>query len=192
MIRRKRSDTTIGAIEQAYGVRLNARSDMLLGNILKERGFDSQSQLLEAYRCRLAFHARKRRVFISFHKEDAKLLSGFRLMARNPRVAMEFYDNSLRDAIDSESKAYVKTVIRDLINRSSVLVCLVGNGTAWREWVDWELETATKLHKGVCGVRIPDTFGRVPQVLRDLEAPFGTWETFEIIKVIECAATRRS
>jgi hypothetical protein len=192
MIRKKRRDTTVGSIEDAYGVELNARRDMLLGNILQERGFDSQSQLLQALSGRLPWHARRRRIFISFHKEDARQLSGFKLMARNPRVAMEFYDNSLRDAIDSESKAYVKRVIRDLINRASVVVCLIGNGTAWREWVDWELETAASLHKGICGVRIPNSYGRVPRVLKGVNAPVAAWDTSEIIKVIETAAARRS
>lgn len=51
----------------------HTRGGMTLGNLLEERGFGSLSQLLEAYRGRLAYHARKRRLFLSFHAEDKML-----------------------------------------------------------------------------------------------------------------------
>jgi hypothetical protein len=192
MFFRKRADTKVATIEKNYSVDLNARGDMLLGNLLEDRGFCSQTQLLNALSGRLTEHARKRRLFISFHKEDAGYLSGFNLMAHNPRVALDFYNDSLRDAINSERKSYVKTVIREKINRVSVLVCLIGNGTAWREWVEWELETALSLQKGICGVRIPNTYGRIPAVLTQIGAPVAAWETVSIIKTIEYAAAKRS
>jgi hypothetical protein len=192
IFRAKRGDTLVATIEARYRVDLNARGDTLLRNLLLERGFDSQSQLLDACLGRLTEHARKRRLFISFHKEDAAQLNGFNLMARNPRVALDFYNNSLKDAINSEQRGYVKRVIRELINRASVLVCLIGNGTAWREWVEWELDTAVSLHKGICGIRIPGTYGRIPQVLKQVNAPIADWDTLSIIKTIESAAARRS
>jgi hypothetical protein len=79
MYRVKRIDTKIGQIELAYGVNLNARSDMLLGNLLEERGFDSLSQLIQACRGNLISHPRKRRLFLSFHAEDKLQVQGFRL-----------------------------------------------------------------------------------------------------------------
>jgi hypothetical protein len=192
VFRRKRGDTTVESIERQYGVDLNARGDMLLDNLLEERGFDSVTQLLQAFHGRLTEHGRRRRLFISFHKEDARQLGGFRLMARNPRVALEFYDGSLKDAIDSANKTYVKQVIRELINRASVVVCLVGNGTGWRDWVEWELETAVSLKKGICGVRIPATYGKIPTVLRSMDAMIADWDAVSMIKAIEYAAARRS
>src|SRR5258706_6581497 len=192
IFRTKRGDTRVATIEERYRIDLNARGDTLLRTLLPERGFDSQSQLLDAFFGRLTKHARKRRVFISFHKEDAAQLNGFNLMARNPRVALDFYNNSLRDSINSERRDYVKRIIRELINRASVLICLIGNGTAWREWVEWELDTAVSLHKGVCGIRIPGTYGRIPQMLKQVNAPIADWNTLSIIRTIECAAARRS
>jgi hypothetical protein len=46
-LRRKRSDTQVGTIEEQYGVDLDVRSDMELGTLLKRRGAESLSQLLE-------------------------------------------------------------------------------------------------------------------------------------------------
>src|SRR2546423_12157246 len=142
MFRAKRSDTTVRSIEATYGIELNARADMFLGNLLAERGFDSLSQLLKAYRGRLTRHPRRRHLFLSFHAEDKKQVEGFRLMSLNQRVALEFYDGSVRAPIKSEKGSYLRKVIREKIRRVEVLVCLIGNGTAWREWVDWEIDTA--------------------------------------------------
>ena len=47
---RKRSDTLTGTIEDTYNINLNTRRDTLLEIFWKERGFDSLTQLLQAYR----------------------------------------------------------------------------------------------------------------------------------------------
>ena len=189
--RTKRSDTKVASIEATYGINLNARSDMLLGNLLEERGFDSLSQLLEAYRGKLAYHPRRRRLFLSFHAEDKPQVQGFRLMSRNPNVDLDFFDSSLSVAIDSENSSYIKQVLRDKIRRASILVCLIGNGTAWRDWVDWEIRKAYEMGKGVCGVRLKGSYGRRPPELVERNAPVASWDMEQIITVIECAAARR-
>jgi len=190
-IRAKRSDTKVESIEASYSVNLNARGDMLLGNLLKERGFDSLTQLLEAYRGKLAYHPRKRRLFLSFHAEDKPQVRGFRLMAMNPKVDLDFYDGSLSVAVDSENGSYIKQVLRDKIQRASILVCLIGNGTAWRSWVDWEVQTAYEMGKGVCGIRLKGSYGHRPPELVTRSAPIASWDLQQIIAVIECAAARR-
>src|SRR5262245_53112105 len=57
MFRGKRADTMVSTIEKTYSVNFNVRSDALLGNLLEDRGFDSLSQLLDAYHGRAAQHA---------------------------------------------------------------------------------------------------------------------------------------
>jgi hypothetical protein len=192
MFRIKRADTLVGTIEHQYRVDLNARSDTLLGNLLEERGFDSLSQLLQAYRGRLTQHPCKRRVFLSFHAEDRAQVQGFRLMARNSRVDLDFYDGSVRDPVNSQNATYIRRVIGDKILQASVLVCLIGNGTAWRDWVDWEIRTAQANGKGLCGVRLKGSYGRTPPALREFGAPVAPWDLPAVIAAIECAAARRS
>jgi len=192
MFRTKRSDTEVGSIEQTYGISLNARSDMLLGNLLEERGLDSLSQLLDAWRGNLTHHPRRRRLFLSFHAEDRSQVQGFRLMSRNQNIHLEFYDASVRVPIESQSSSYVRQVIRQKIARSSVLVCLIGDATAWRDWVEWEIRSAYDMHKGVCGVRLKVSRGRAPSALLERRAPVARWDLEEIVAAIECAAARRS
>jgi hypothetical protein len=192
MFQRRRDDTQVKTIEREYGVDLRARGDMKLATLLEERGFESLTQFLKAYHGRLTAHARRRRIFISFHKEDQGQRAGLTLMSWNRNVDISFYDVSLKERIKSENLTYVRSKLRDLIGGCSVVVCLVGNGTAWREWVDWELSTAVRLGKGICGVRLKGTYGRFPAQLTRIGALTVEWEPQEIVRAIECAAARRS
>lgn len=192
MFRQKNSNTKVETVERAYRVDLNARGDMKLGNLLRKRGFESQSQLVRAARGQLAEHARQRRLFLSFHYEDRAQVSGFRLMAHSPNSPIDFYDGSIRSAVSSEQSKYLRRVIGEKIRRCSVVVCLIGNGTAWRDWVDWELDTAWRLGKGICGVRLKGSRGRTPETLRRIGAPIARWDQQAIVGAIECAAAKRS
>jgi hypothetical protein len=49
-LRRKRSDTHAGTIEELYHVDLSVRSDKTLGNVLRDEGVDSLSELLRKKR----------------------------------------------------------------------------------------------------------------------------------------------
>ncbi len=191
MFTAKRSDTLVRSIEATYNIDLNARGDMTLGNLLEKRGFDSLTQLLTAYRGNAASHARRRRLFLSFHAEDKPQVQGFRLMSYNGNIDLEFYDGSLQEPINSLRAPYVKQVLRPMIQRALVVVCLIGNGTAWRDWVDWELRTAAELGKGICGVRLKGSRGRTPAFLMEVGAPVAQWDTGQIVAAIECAAARR-
>lgn len=192
MFRSTRDDTLIKTIEARYGIDLHARGDAKLGNLLEKRGFDSVTQLVKAYRGELTYHACKRRIYLSFHVEDLPQVQGFRLMARAPNLEINFYDGSLREVINSTRGAYIKQQIRSIIQRNSVVVCLIGNGTAWRDWVEWELKTAFEFGKGICGIRLKDSRGRAPQLLQDIGAPIARWgDVKDLIAAIECAAARR-
>lgn len=165
---------------------------MTLGGLLRTRGFGSWSEFLKAYRGQANSHAKRRKVFLSFHAEDLRQVGGFRLMIHNPRVELTLYEPSAGQPVDSERSAYVRQRIRELIRASEVLVCLIGNGTAWRDWVDWEIGVAEQLHKGICGVRLKGSRGRTPAALRDLGSAVAGWEVAEIVAAIEQAAARRS
>lgn len=44
--RQIRGDTKVGTVEKRYGVDLGVRSDMKIGNFLKERGYPSLARML--------------------------------------------------------------------------------------------------------------------------------------------------
>jgi hypothetical protein len=150
----------VGTIEREHRVELNARRDMTLDSLLVERGFDSITQLLNAYQGRARSFARRRRLFLRFDADDKAQLSAFRLMAQNPNVEIDFYETSLKVPINSEDGTYLRQALRQKIGQASVLVCLIGNATASSEWAEWEIHAAKELGKGLCGVRLKGSHGR--------------------------------
>ncbi len=192
MIRVKRSDTLVSTVERQHRITLNTRSDALLGNLLRDRGFDSVTQLVDACKWKAEWHARRRRVFVSFHIEDAQHLTRLMKMAQNPRLELDIYNASVREPIRSKKGTYVRGRIAAKINRASVLICLVGDGTGWRDWVEWEIKKAHSLRKGVFGVRIPGTFGRRPRSIVDGQVPVVQWDHRRLVAAIEWAAATRS
>jgi hypothetical protein len=190
MFREKRSDTYVSSLEATYNIDLHVRSDMELGSLLRSRGFRSQTQLLKAYRGQLTSHPKKRRVFLSFHSDDLRKVQGVRLMFHNSSLELDLDDTISRRAVRSENESYVKTALRQRIVNSDVVVCIVGNGTGWRDWVDWELKTALEEGIPICGLRIPETYGRIPDLLNDRGAPLGYLEATSITATIECAIAR--
>lgn len=192
MIRQKRSDTLVSSIEATYGLDLNARSDMTLGNLLRERGFDSLTQFLTACRGHLTYHASPRRVFLSFHWEDLAQVRGFRLMMESDRVNLDISGEENRSPVRSKQSSYIKQALRTRIGAAEVVICMIGSATAWRDWVDWELRTAVECSKGVCGVRLKGSRGRTPAILSEIGAPVVGWDLSGIRSAIECAAARRS
>jgi antiphage defense system Thoeris ThsB-like protein len=82
----------------------------------------------------------KNRAFLSFIEEDKPHVHGLRLLAANPAYELEFYDESVRVAIDGRDADYIKRKIREKISRTSVTVSLISAQTHTSAWVDWELE----------------------------------------------------
>lgn len=190
--RRRRSDTLVRTIEGDLGIDLHVRGDAKIGNLVRRRGFSSLPQLLDAYHGEATEHARTRRVFISYHYEDLRQIQGLRLMMHNPNVKVEIYERSVREAVNSDRGAYVRSRIRPMIEKAEVLLCCIGNGTASRDWVDWEVRAAHHARLGLCGVRLKGSRGKTPRALVELGAPVRTWSAENIVQLIEQAAARRS
>jgi hypothetical protein len=129
---------------------------------------------------------KKKRVFLSFRAEDRQQVQGIRLLAANPDYDLEFYDESVRIAIDSRNADYVKRVIREKIARSSVTVCMISPLTFTSAWVDWELsESAQKGNKmiamGLKGV----TVAQLPDYFRTRDNWFWFWDPAKLRELIQ-------
>lgn len=188
-LRAKRSDTLIKSIEKTYCVDLNVRGDTKLGTLLSERGYSSQSQLLKAMNGKLEYHPRTRNIFISFHSEDFGKAQGLRLMFMNQKLNLDLEDVS-RKSVRSDNESYVRAALKNRIQNADVLLCVLGNGTGSRSWIEWELETALSLKIPICGVRIPSTYGKVPAELKLNNAFVAEWNASSITRVIEASIAR--
>ena len=104
----------------------------------------------------------KRRIFISYDHDDTQQVLGF-MGLRNIIDAFDFYNHKLDRRINSSDSNYVGKVIADeYIRPASVTVVLIGNRTADSDWVRWEIAESIRQGKGILGIRIKDTYGRIP------------------------------
>lgn len=188
-LRTKRSDTLIRNVEKTYGINLNVRGDTKLGTVLDNRGYNSQSQLVKAIKGNLNYHPFKRNIFVSFHSNDFAKAQGLRLMFMNQNLNFDLKDVS-RKSVRSDNESYVRNALRSRIKNADVVICVLGNGTGSRDWIDWELETALSLRIPICGVRIPNTFGKFPEHLKIKNASVAEWAPESIISVIEATIAR--
>lgn len=127
-----------------------------------------------------------KRVFLSFRVEDRKQVDGIRLMAANDGFDLEFYDESVRVPYDSDNAAYIRSKIREKINRTTVTVCLVNSLTHTSKWVDWEIETsAAKGNKIIC-MGLPGVTGSLtlPPTARALGLPWYLWDHKHLTRLI--------
>lgn len=128
-----------------------------------------------------------KRVFISFRHEDKPQVNGLRLLAANGRFDIEFYDESLSIPINSENAAYIKRVIKQKIDRTSVTICMVSEFTHTSEWVNWELETSfAKGNKIICmGLKNGPSSLTLPPIARQLKLPWHLWDHERLAQLIE-------
>ena len=96
----------------------------------------------------------KKRIFISYdYDTDREFIAGIQGIAANPNIDFDFYNESVTKQIQSHNEAYVKSKLRDKIQRSSTLLCIVGRNTHSSQWVRWEVSTALALGKKVIFMR---------------------------------------
>jgi hypothetical protein len=130
-----------------------------------------------------------KRVFISFRAEDRPKINGLRLLAANPDFDIEFYDESVRVAIDSTNATYIRGKIREKINRTTVTVCMVSELTYTSTWVNWELEES--LSKGnaiICmGFKDGPAQLQLPDVAQRLKLGWWLWDYKKLGELISAA-----
>jgi hypothetical protein len=134
--------------------------------------------------------SKTKNVFIShYHKNDPQLQS------LKDRFAQKGY--SLRNSsIDSTkhgtekrpSDAVVKRLLRMRINWAGTFICLIGDRTHTRPWVNYEIEQAAKMGKHIIGIYAHGSKGSadIPDELKDCgEQLFGWNSVDKIIDAIE-------
>jgi len=131
----------------------------------------------------------KRRIFISFDHDDTSQVNGF-LGLRNIIDGFEFYNHKLDHRINSMDTNYVCRVIREeYIKPASVIVVLIGNKTASSEWVKWEINESLRQGKGILGIRLPNTIGKIPDGIPSNAV--GDWQPDKFPSWIEWAFQNR-
>ena len=95
----------------------------------------------------------KRQVFFSFeYNKDSWRASQVRNMGKVDSNST-FSDNDWEE-VKEKSDAKIKEWINDQLAKRSCLVVLVGSTTSSRKWVNYEIEKAYELNKGIVGIHV--------------------------------------
>ena len=131
-------------------------------------------------------------VFISFALEDLDDVNLLRGHAKNENSDIEFNDWSLKKPFDSKDAEYIKRGIRERIRQCSVTIVYVSDKTAGSKWVDWEVQEALALGKGVVamykGDRPP---ARLPKAVSQNKVPVVPWNQKKLAEAIKAQSAGR-
>jgi hypothetical protein len=127
----------------------------------------------------------KKRVFLSFVEEDNERVQGLRLLAANPNYDLEFYDESVRVAIDSRDADCIKRRIREKISLTSITVCFISEQRYTSRWVDWELDESAAKGNTVIAMALKGVERAVlPKLIRDKGITFYAWDPHLLNRLI--------
>jgi hypothetical protein len=143
-----------------------------------------------------------RRVFFSFHYQN----DIFRVnQIRNSHVvegcaAAGFQDASLWEETKRKGDAAIKALIDNGLRNTSVTVVLIGEQTAQRRYVTYEIDKSLEIGNGLLGIHIHNIknydgrtslfAGTVPDALRRAGAPVYTWDRSQFGTWVEEAYQR--
>lgn len=98
-----------------------------------------------------------RRVFFSFHYErdiwPVNQVRNSRVTASDRETA-GFFDAADREEIKLATDEKIRNWIDEQLHNTSVIAILIGNETAERDWVQYEIEKSIQRGNGVVGMRI--------------------------------------
>jgi hypothetical protein len=139
-----------------------------------------------------------RKVFFSFHYEldvwRASIIRNCGIVDASARAGWN--DASLWNSVEKKGNAAVRSAIDNGLKGTSVTTVLIGEETANRPWVKYEIEQSIKRGNGLIGIRIDQLRnqtgkkgkrGPIPKALRDYrtydwnQSSFGRWVEFAAI-----------
>jgi hypothetical protein len=123
-----------------------------------------------------------RNVFISFHSKDEEAVNELREQAKVRDGELTFRDYSVKEPFEEKWK----TNCREQINRTSATIVMIGENTAGRSAVDWEIEESYRQGHRVIGVRMRrGANDPVPEPLKEHNARIIDWDPATISRELD-------
>lgn len=126
-----------------------------------------------------------RRIFISFRETEREHREAFEGILQNPNSPLRGIPISSREDVRHEGEEAIRIYIREMLNESDLMLCLIGNDSHNSRWIDYELNVATSKQKPIIGVKIPDTTGAGPELFLKRNLPIVEWNTRRIQSAID-------
>lgn len=124
----------------------------------------------------------RKTVFISFDYDNDRHYKNLLLAwDKNDEFDFRLYDGSLKEAIDSNNAAYIKSLIRPKIAAATHFLCIIGKESSQSEWIEWEIDRAILDKKKLIAVKIEKDFD-TPPALYNQGATWALSFNFDAIK----------
>ena len=127
-------------------------------------------------------------IFVSHKGEDEKRIEELKkLLSKHGNY--EVRDSSIVESEPNkaENPEYIKSIIRPKIEWAGKVIVLIGKETSSSEWVNWEIEVASKYSdKSIIGIFLQgSTDDDIPQSLNEFGDACVPWDSEKIIEAIE-------
>ena len=116
-------------------------------------------------------------VFISYKWEDKEFADGLMGTFLNPNNEYRHVPYSEREDYRQQGENEIKVYLRGLVNECHSLICIVGENTHSSRWVRYELDVANSQNKKIVPVRIPNTTGGPPKLIKDRDINIVEWNS---------------
>lgn len=123
-------------------------------------------------------------MFISYKWEDKKYANGLDGLLNNPNNDYRHLTEREREDLRYKGESSVKDYLKDKIRDRDAIICLIGNNTHNSTGVKYELQVAKSLEKKIIVVRIPQTKGGLPTLLKKWGIKETPWNSIEINDVL--------
>lgn len=122
----------------------------------------------------------KIKIFLSYKWEDRESANGLEGLLKNPNNKYQHLTEREQEDVRNKGENVVKNYLKGIIQDCDTLICLIGNDTHNATGVRYELEVAKSLRKKIIAVRIPQTTGDLPYILRSWGISEVKWNAKDI------------
>jgi hypothetical protein len=129
-----------------------------------------------------------RRVYFAFDYRDVFAVNQIRRAGQFVDLAVAgFTDASQWEKLKEKDDAVIRRAIEDTLVGTTVTVACIGERTASRRWVKYELNSSTTRGNGLLGVYLPGESGH-PKPAELGDAPVYLWDSARFADWVEAAA----
>ena len=105
-------------------------------------------------------------LFLSYKWEDKSYADGMDGLLKNPNNQYRHLTERERMDLRSQGENIWKNYLKNKIKNCNALICLIGQNTHNASGVIYELEVANSLGINIIPVRIPETTGAIPTIIK--------------------------
>jgi hypothetical protein len=125
-------------------------------------------------------------VFVSHYNQDDEHIQGLKDLLESKGYQLKNSSIDSTKPNEASNEDYIRQLLRERIKWAGKVIVLIGPQTHTREWVNWEIEEASRLGKPIIGIYIQGaTNADIPENLKLYGSALVGWNSDKIISALE-------